>query len=204
MIGGGGHCKSILDCILVSGQYDTIGIVDSKETSVLDIAVVGTDEDLPLLFKDGWKEAFIAVGSIGNTTLRRKLFNLVKEQGFLVPSIISSSAVIARDVMIGEGSFIGKNCIVNTSSHIGCCAIINSGAIIEHDCMIGDFVHISPGAVLCGQVMVGDDSHIGAGAVVKQQIVIGDHVIVGAGGVVVNSLPGFVTAYGNPCKVIDR
>ena len=202
LIGGGGHCHSVLDSVFATGIYDDIGIIDSVDCSSFGISVVGTDEDIPKLYEAGWKYAFITIGSIGNTVLRRELYNKVKCLGINIPSIIDPSAVVARGTDISEGVYVGKKAIINTGSKIGPCAIINSGAIVEHDCVIGQFSHISPGTTICGQVSVGDDSHVGAGTVVRQLIRIGENAIIGAGSVVVKNIPKNVTAYGNPCKVV--
>ena len=203
LIGCGGHCRSVLSSVLSLNEYEEIGIVDYADTSVLGVPVVGQDEDLPALKKAGWTDAFITVGSIGDTSLRQRLYQMVVNNGLIVPAIIDITAIIAQDAKVAEGSYIGKGVILNSGSCIGKCAIINTGAIIEHDCLIGDFVHISPGTVLCGQVFVGDHSHIGAGSVVRQQIEIGKDVLVGAGSVVVSNIPDCVKAFGNPCKVVE-
>ena len=202
LIGGGGHCCSVLDSIFSLNIYHKIGIIDSKDLSVLGVPVVGTDDELPQLTREGWNEAFITVGSVGNTMIRRRLYSLVKKLGFYIPSIVDLSATVARTVQIEEGSYLGKRTVVNTGTQIGRCAIINTGAIVEHDCIVGDFTHISPGAVLCGQVFAGNDSHIGAGTVVKQQINIGEKSLIGAGSVVVQNILKNEKAYGNPCRVI--
>ena len=203
LLGGGGHCRSVLDCLLSSGDYDQIGIVDNESSSkTLGIDVVGNDDDLPRLLQEGWTEAFITVGSIGSTAVRRRLYDMVSKIGFVVPSVIDLTAVVGREVEIGPGVFIGKNAVINSGSTIGCCAIINTGAVIEHDCKIGQFAHISSGAVLCGQVSVGDDTHVGAGSVVRQGIDIGHDSLIGIGSVVVKDIPDGVKAYGNPCRVV--
>ena len=205
LLGGGGHCRSVLDCLMSLENDYEIGIIDyDKSASALGVDVIGTDDDLPRLLQEGWSEAFITVGSVGRTTLRRKLFSLVREYGFCIPSIIDPTAIIARGTTIGEGAFVGKRAVINTGSVIGECAIINTGAIIEHDCQIDDFAHVSPGVTLCGQVIVGKDSHIGAGSVVRQGISIGTNTIVGAGSVVVKDISGEVKAYGNPGRVVKR
>ena len=205
LIGGGGHCRSVLDCVLAADEYDEIGIVDRETRLKADGAVyAGRDEDLPDLLKNGWDYAFITVGSIGNTALRRKLYAMINELGFKDAAIIDPTAVIARGVNVGPGTFIGKRSIVNAGSVIGSCSIVNSGAVIEHDCSLGDFVHVSPGAVLCGNVTVGDDSHIGAGSVIRQGITIGKSAVIGAGSVVVKDIPDNAKAYGNPCRVIEK
>ena len=203
LIGGGGHCKSVLDCALSMACFDEIGIVDRDLlVSALGIHVVGSDDDLPRLKNEGWTDAFVSVGSIGDTNLRRRLYQIIKDLDFVIPTIIDPSAVVGRKTEIGEGVFIGKQAVINAGASIGVCAIINTGAIIEHDCRIGAFSHISPGGILCGQVIVGDDSHIGAGTVVRQSISIGDNTLIGAGSVVIKDVPNNSKAYGNPCKVV--
>ncbi len=205
LIGGGGHCISVLDCLLSLKQYDKLGIIDyNRDASVLGIEVVGVDSDLPRLLLEGWQYAFITVGSVGDTKLRRRLFNTVTEIGFVIPTIIDSTSTIAGKVNVGKGTFIGKKAIVNANTVLGQCSIVNTGAIVEHDCSIGDFVHIGPGAILCGQIDVGHDTHIGAGSVVRQLVSIGDNSIIGAGSVVVKNIPDNAKAYGNPCRVVRK
>lgn len=204
LLGGGGHCSSVLDSILSLRIYDEIGIIDFGKFSVLGIPVIGTEDNLPQLFFGGWTDAFITVGSIGNTDIRHKLFNTIKSIGFHIPTVVDSSAIIAKNVKISEGCFVGKNAVVNAGSIIGCCAILNTCSIIEHDCIVGDFCHISPGVTICGNVSVGNNTHIGAGSVIKQQIKIGCNSIIGAGSVVVKNIPDGVTAYGNPCEVVKK
>ena len=204
LIGGGGHCHSVLDSILASNDYDEIGIIDSIDNSVLGVSVVGTDDDIPRLMSEGWMEAFITVGSVGDTKLRRRLYEMIKNTGMNIPTIIDPTAVIAKGAKLSEGVYVGKKAVINTGSRIGSCVIINTGAVVEHDCFIGDFSHISPGTTVCGQVRVGNDSHVGAGSVVRQQINIGNDVLIGAGSIVVKDIPDNAKAYGNPCKVITR
>ena len=203
LIGGGGHCHSVLDAVLAGGIYDEIGIIDSIDSSCLGVSVIGNDEDIPALFKAGWTDAFITVGSVGDTKIRRRLYEMVKEYGLTVPTIIDPTAIIGKAVKIEAGVFVGKRAVINARSMIGTCAIINTGAIIEHDCEIGAFSHISSGTILCGQVMIGENSHVGAGSVVRQLIEIGDNDLIGAGSVVVKNIPDNAKAFGNPCKVVD-
>lgn len=211
LIGGGGHCHSVMDSVLSGGIYNEIGVVakdpDNYSELLSDTLVapylVGMDADLPRLFEEGWKNAFITLGSVGSTKGRRALYATVLEIGFEFTTVIDSSAIVSKYAEIAQGSFIGKQSVINTGCRIGVGTIINTGAIIEHDCNIGDFVHISPGTTICGQVTIGNDSHIGARSVVRQQISIGSNSLVGAGSVIVKDIPNDVTAYGNPCRVIE-
>lgn len=209
LIGGGGHCHSVLDSLCSLDEYDRIGIVakdadnrnELQEDNLVSDYIVGVDKELPKLYKEGWNYAFITLGSIGNPRVRKKIYALLKQLGFIMPAIIDRSATVSKKVKIGEGVFIGKKAIVNIGSSIGNCCIINTGSVVEHDCSIGSFAHISPGTVLCGQVTIGNASHVGAASVVRQGIMIGRNVLIGAGSVVVKDIPENVKAYGNPCKV---
>ena len=49
LIGGGGHCKSVIDVIEQEDKYTIAGIIDKKElvgTKVLDYKVIGCDDDI--------------------------------------------------------------------------------------------------------------------------------------------------------------
>ncbi len=207
LIGGGGHCKSVLDSLLELNEYAEIGIVDKKENlgkSVMGVPLVGCDDDLPALFRDGYRYAFVTIGSIGNPTLRIKLFNLLSEIGYEIPVIIDNSAKVSKHTIIEQGVFIGKQSIVNAGALIQKGAIINSGSIVEHDCQIGAFSHIAPGSVLGGEVVVGEHSHVGTNATVKQQIHIGSNSIIGMGSVVLQNIDSNTMAYGNPCREVKK
>lgn len=203
LVGGGGHCKSVIDVLEEENVYHAIGIVEQpnkRGTLLLNYPVVGSDDDLEDLFLEGYKEAFITIGSLGDSRKRRMLFEKLLSIGFEIPNIISKTAIVSQHISLGCGNFIGKNVIINVSSKIGNNNILNTGSIIEHDCVIASCVHIAPGATLSGGVRIDDASHIGTNATVIQGVSIGENTIIGAGSVVVTDMPSNVVAYGVPCK----
>ena len=212
LVGCGGHCRSVLDSVLASCKYDNVGVTakDKAEAAlvgkdpVLAPYLVGSDDDLPRLFREGWRFAFVALGSVGSVKGRQAIAEKLRAIGFSIPVIADPTAVLARSVRLEEGVFIGKLAVVNAGAQIGAFAILNTACVVEHDCRIGVYSHVSPGAVLCGQVTVGDRSHVGAGSVVRQSIRIGDDVLIGAGSFVVKDLPDAVTAFGNPCRMVEN
>jgi len=204
LVGAGGHAKSVLDCI-DREEYGEIAIIDTKENfgkQVLDLSVVGCDEDLPSLKEKGFDYAFVTVGSIMNTELRHTLTDKLEKLGYILPNIIDSSAVVSRNAKLASGVFVGKQVVVNAGAMIERGVILNTGAIVEHDCVVGAFSHVSVGAVLCGEVTLGSDVHVGANSVVKQQISIGSHTVIGMGSVVTHDLSSNILAFGNPCKEV--
>lgn len=219
LLGAGGHGKSVLDSLLSLSYYDSIGLIAKKQETfalgnnknitkdynggLYGVPVVGDDNDLPQLYAQGYTHAFICVGSIGEVTLRRELYILLKQIGFQIPNIIDPTAVISPYATLGEGIFVGKNAVVNAEAKIGNCAIINTMSVIEHECCIGDFVHVAPGSILGGKVTIEADTHIGSGSVIKQGIQIGTNTMVGMGSVVLKDIGSGVTAYGNPCKEVE-
>ena len=199
LIGGGGHCKSVLDSLLSLNRYGEIVITDHDipaGTEIFGCKVVGNDDMLPQLFKDGFTDAFITVGSIKSTALRRRLYRLAVGIGFDMVNIIDGSAAVSNHCKLGRGIFFGKNAVINADAHVGDCAIINTGAIIEHECGVGDFAHISVGARLCGNVCVGDDTFVGAGSTVIQGVHIGSKAIIGAGSTVIKDVEESSVVYG--------
>lgn len=205
LIGGGGHCKSVIDSLRKDDRFRIIGILDKKEkvgTSINGVPIVGEDETLPYYFQNGVRHAFITLGSIGNIKGREKLYHMVKSIGFQLPVIIDPSAIISESAKIGEGTYVGKGAILNIDVKVGKNCIINTGAIIDHDCQIGDFCHIAPGTTLSGNVTIGYGSHIGTNSTVIQGIEIGSGTLIGAGSVVIKNIGSNQKAYGNPCRVV--
>ena len=191
LIGGGGHCKVIIDAIEGCGEFNIYGIVDSslpKGTPVLNIEVLGKDDILPELFKKGISHAFISVGSIGNCEIRKKIYKNLKAIGFKLPVIIHPKAVISKYAELGEGTFVAAGAVINAGTKIGKNVIINTSSSVDHDCEIGDFVHIAPGATLSGGVKVGDNTHIGVGASIVQCLTLKENSFIKAGALITGSI----------------
>lgn len=191
LIGAGGHARVVVDAIILENKYDIMGIVDTrleKGAKVSDFIVLGGDSELEGIFKSGIKKAFIGIGSIGDCSVRKRIYLHVKKIGFELPVIIHPTAVVASDVVIKEGTFVAASATINTGSNLGCNVIVNTASSVDHDCTIEDFVHISPKAVLCGGVYVKEEVHIGAGSCIIQNVTVGHKTLIGAGCTVLKDL----------------
>jgi len=186
LIGGGGHCKSVIDVIEEENRFNIAGVVEKKHCSegkILNYDVIGSDEDLDYLVKK-IKYAIISVGQIYTVELRIKLFEQAKKTGFILPCIVSPRAYVSKYATIGEGTVIAHDVLINANVEIGKNCIINSKALIEHDSKVKDNCHISTGALINGGVMVGENSFVGSGAITKQNISIRENSFIKAGSVV--------------------
>lgn len=198
LIGAGGHCTSVIDSI--SNKFKVVGILDNKRNKeqVLGVNIIGTDDDLKLVYDSGVTQAFICFVGIMKGKERRKIYNNLKDIGFSFPNIIDSTAIVSKNATLDEGIFIGKGAIINAGAHIGSFSVVNTGAIVEHDCDLGEFVHLAPGAVICGGTKVLENSHIGINATVLQGLNIGKNVLVAAGSVIIGDLQDNIMVCGNP------
>lgn len=188
LLGGGGHALSVADSIIKGKKYEIVGYTDVTDAHI-SFRYLGTDEVLEGLYEKGILYAAIAVGYLGKSSIRDRLYDMAKQIGFQLPQVIDPSAVVSDSADVGEGVFIGKNAVVNAGAKIGKMCIINTGAIIEHNSRIGEYSHIAVGAALCGGVCVGDHVFVGANATIIQEVNIGMNTIVGAGSVVVGNVP---------------
>ncbi len=186
LLGGGGHCESVLDAVLRMQEFKDIVILDPHipvGNEILGCKVVGDDSLLDKLYCEGYREAFITVGTVGDTAVRRKLTLLVTGHGLSFINVIDPSAIVSDHAVLGKGVFVGKKAVINAGARIGDHSIINTGAIIEHDCNIEEYVHVAVGATICGNCKLEDDVFVGAGAVVIQGVEIKRKQFIKAGAV---------------------
>jgi sugar O-acyltransferase (sialic acid O-acetyltransferase NeuD family) len=170
LLGGGGHCKSVIDVIEQENCFEIAGIIDKKEllgSEVLGYRVIGCDEDLQTL-RDEYSYAVVTVGHISSNALRIKLFSLAKTLDFTLPTIISPLAHVSKHAIVKEGSVVMHHALINANAKIGVNCIINSKALIEHDAIIENNVHISTNATINGGVVVKEHSFVGSGVVTKE------------------------------------
>ncbi len=199
ILGCGGHAKSIVDIIEQQGKYDIAGFIsneDSGSFAYRGYQILGGDALLPQIFLSGVHYAVIAVGYLGNSRVRDRLYEKLKSIGYLLPAIVDPSAILAKDIRIGEGSVVGKGAVINSNAVIGAMTIINTRATIEHDCIIEDYAHVAVGCALCGNVIVKNHTFIGAGTNIIPGITVGENVIIGAGSTVISSVQPNSCVYG--------
>ncbi|MAD40820.1 MAG: acetyltransferase [Arcobacter sp.] len=182
LIGGGGHCHSVIDVIEQENKYEIIGIIDKKELlgqKVLGYEVIASDNDLSEIFKT-CKNAIITIGQIESSNLRTKIFNNLKNIGYTLPVIVSPIAYVSKHSFIEEGTVIHHHTLVNANVRIGKNCIINTKALIEHDSIIEDYCHISTASVINGGVTVKKGTFFGSNATSKQSIEIDGFIKAGS------------------------
>jgi len=204
LIGGGGHCAACIDVVESSGLFTIAGIVDTIDKigfSVCGYSVFATDADLAEL-RVSYSNVLITIGQIKSAIIRIKLYDQLKQLGFVLPVITAKSAVVSRSSSLSDGIIIMHCAVVNSNASLGENCIINTRAIIEHDVCIGAHTHVSTGAIVNGGCRIGNACLVGSGAVLKQGITLADEVIIGAGSVVIKDVTEPGVYAGNPARKI--
>lgn len=171
LVGGGGHCRSVIDVIEQQGGYQITGIVDFQEhigKQVLGYPVIACDDQLAELF-GSCKNAIVTVGHTRTNSVRLKLYEQLKTIGYTLPVVISPMAYVSQHAQIGEGTVVMHHALINVGAKVGCNCIVNSKALIEHDVQVGDHCHISTACVLNGGVVVENNTFVGSNATSKQE-----------------------------------
>lgn len=174
LIGGGGHCRSVIDVIELEDKYNIAGIVvndTSKGSRILDYEVLGNDNDLEVLFQK-YNYAIVTVGQIKSNHIRVKLFQKLKKIGFILPVIISPLAYVSKSAIVDEGTIIMHHALINANVKVGKNCIINTKALLEHDVVIEEHCHISTATVINGGVTVKANSFVGSNATTKEYVVL--------------------------------
>lgn len=198
LIGGGGHCKSVID-VAESAGYNILGILDvPKEVgnSVLGYKIIGTDNDISLYTDKA--EFVITVGFIKSPAIRMQIYSKVKESKGKLATIIASTAYVSRYATLGEGTVVMHQAVINAGAKVGDNCIINTFCNIEHNAVVGNQCHISTGTMINGDCHIKERVFIGSQSVVAHGITIGEDIIIGAGSVVRQCLSEKGIYAGNP------
>ncbi len=206
ILGAGGHGQTVADALLrvarAGGPMRPVGFLDDtpalQDWDYCGVPVLGRLERIADVGHDG------IIVAIGDNRARRRLFLRLQSAGRQFVSVIHPTAVVAFDVEIGPGCYIGANAVVGPAARIGANTIVNGVGGLGHHSRIGDHVHVGPGVVAAGGVHVGEGTQIGLGTNIVPKCSIGRWSVVGGGSLVARDIPDGVLALGNPARPVRR
>jgi sugar O-acyltransferase (sialic acid O-acetyltransferase NeuD family) len=200
IIGAGGHAKVIADAILAAECDQVFGFFDDDPSlwqgSILGFPVLG-----PVNHWQNHSIDALVIG-IGDNVARKKLFDQFKSAGAKLVTIIHPRATLGRNVVLGEGTVVFANIVINSDTQIGPDSILNTACTVDHDCVVGAHSHLAPGVNIAGEVRIGEGVFAGTGAKIIPRVSIGDWATIGAGTVVVRDIKAAAKVIGIPAKTI--
>lgn len=171
-------------------QYEVVGFIDGnceKGTLINGFPVLGNDDDVINLYKEGVFDCiFIAIGYL-KFSVREKLYNRFKG---VVPlaNLISPSAYVSPSATLGEGILLSDGTYINRETVIEDNVMITLRSIVNHGGHVKKHTFFSTGVTTAGHVTVGERCFVGVGVTVSSSITICDDVWLSPGSIVTKNL----------------
>jgi len=133
VFGAGGHGKVVAEAARFNLGYRVRAFLDDDRKrwgqEWDSLPVLGGRALLASLEDD----AEVALG-LGENEMRAEVAQAVLSWGRGLATVVHPSAVIARGVSLGPGTYVAPLAVLHTDAQVGRGCIVNSGAVVEHDC----------------------------------------------------------------------
>ena len=146
IVGAGELAMIAYEYFTYDSAYEVYGFAverDYIESATLYELPIVPLEDVQQQFPPSEFEVFVAIPASQLNRLRTRLYQSVKEKGYICATYISSRAFVWRNAKIGENCFIFENNTVQPFVEIGNNVILWSGNHIGHRSVIEDNCFIS-------------------------------------------------------------
>lgn len=124
---------------------------------------------------------FIAIGYRNINKLKEMIYDEIKEMGYTCVNYIHSSAIVAKNVALGENIFIFERVVVQPFVKIGNNTTIWSNSTICHDSKVGDHCFIASAVIVNGFVNIENNCFLGAGSIIRDNVMVSKKSLIGAG-----------------------
>ncbi len=189
LFGYGGHAREVASQI---NQEVTFFVDDVYSTNTIKSIKTFNPEEYQMM---------VAVAdSKERENIVKRLPPDTKYFSFIHPTALTMD----KNIIIGEGSFIGAYSILTTNITLGKHSILNRGVQIGHDSKIGDFFSAMPGAIVSGNVLIGSNFYMGTNSSIREKILIGSNVILGSNSTVVKNIVTGGVYVGVPAKFLKK
>ena len=178
LVGAGGFGRVVLEH--ASALYNCAFLDDGGATVVDGVPLIGKTSDMVSFYP----EYKLLLVTIGNNTLRERLYKEAASIGFSFPNIIHPSAYISPHANIGSGCVILNNAVVQNNAKCGDGCILNPGVELHHDSTIGSYCLIYTNSVVRSLTMVGDRVWIGSNVTITTSETVSDDTIIEDGKVI--------------------
>lgn len=122
--------------------------------------------------------------------LAKRALDTLRHAGVALPTLVHPSAVVAPDVLLGDGVRVAAGAVVSSGCSLGEHSRVLERATLARGCRLGAHSTIDPGSVVGEGSSVGRHCWLRVGLLVDPRSSIGDSVELGPGGVVRGEVAG--------------
>lgn len=203
LLGGGGHCKVVIDNLRLREKV-IVGILDDNPETwgkeICGCRVMGSISEL--VYYKG--KVDFAVIAMTDPVTRRVMDHQCRELDIETTGFVHPTAVISRTASVSGKAQVCSSAVINPDGVVKDHAIINTAAVVEHDCFVGEYCHIAPVAKLLGRVRVGEGCMVGASATILQNLKVGEGAVIGAGSLVTRDAEAGWKYMGIPARKVGK
>lgn len=136
--GAGQYGVLVREIAELTGEYNRISFIDDSSPDA-----IGKIKD----YKDFSRDYTDAVVAIGNAEVRKRVFELLKNE-YNMATVIHPKAWVSASAKIGSGCVLEPNCAVNSGAVIGDGCLIGACASVNHNATVANYCHIDCGAAV--------------------------------------------------------
>ena len=198
--GAGGAGKDTKELAELLGLWEEIVFIDDTTSADIFKGI----KRMPFIeFQEKYdKNDVEIIMAIGEPKYKISLYNKIKHLGYNFANVIHPNAIISPSAILGKGITVKTGAFIGADVSIEDNVRIEAYGIVGHDSIIHAHVQISASAIVSGNCEIGEGSYIGINVPIRDHIKIGKNSVISMGAVVQTDIPDFVTAMGNPARVM--
>jgi len=185
IFGNGGFSREVFGILKRRGESPYV-------EAFVDINKGNPIYDIPVVDEKSYNKDNLAVVSIGNPTLRKRVVDkILKNNPYTIfPTIIDPRVIFINEetISIEMGCIICAGVVITCDVKLGMFTHLNLNTTVGHDCELGNFFTSAPSVNLSGYTITGESVYFGTGSGCKEHINICENVVIGAGAMVVKNI----------------
>lgn len=122
----------------------------------------------------------MGIGYTQMSNVRKRVFEQCKAWGYNFENYIHPTAIVAPDIIIGEGNNILEGVLIEAGCSIGNANLLFGGSMLGHDSCVGNYNTFAGKSMIAGCVTVKNNVFLGVSSAVKDHVTLNNYVLLGA------------------------